>query len=164
VQSPCPSYEDLAGLVVSQAAVIREQAGVIASLTARVAEQDERIARHDVRIARQDVRIARQDVRIAELERQVGRSSSNSSQPPSQDGPAAEAEARDGAGDGGQARRRQGGQKGHPGKGLARVAVPTATSPSSHRPVVVAAATWPAPRGWSLPACRSSICRSSRSR
>jgi len=119
VQSPRPSYEDLAVLVVSQAAVIREQAGVIASLTARVAEQDERIAR--------------QDVRIAELERQVARSSSNSSQPPSQDGPAAEAhakaEARERAGQGGQARRRQGGQKGHPGKGLARVAVPDRREP-----------------------------------
>jgi uncharacterized coiled-coil protein SlyX len=106
-----PSYEVLAALVVSQAAVIE-------SLTARVAEQDERIAR--------------QDVRIAELERQVGRSSSNSSQPPSQDGPAAKArakaeqrsEAGDQAGGQARARRRQGGQKGHPGKGLARVAVP----------------------------------------
>jgi uncharacterized coiled-coil protein SlyX len=101
----------LAALVVSQAAVIE-------SLTARVAEQQERIAR--------------QDERIAELERQVGRSSSNSSQPPSQDGPAVKAQqkaeqkaqARDQGGKSGRARRRQGGQKGHPGKGLARVAVP----------------------------------------
>jgi hypothetical protein len=105
--SPRPSYEVLAALVVSQAAVIE-------SMTARVAEQDERIAR--------------QDARIAELERQVGRSSSNSSQPPSQDGPGAraraEVEPRDRGEGAQQARRRQGGQKGHPGKGLARVAVP----------------------------------------
>ena len=102
-----PTYEQLATLVVQQAAVIE-------SLAARVGEQDERIAR--------------QDARIAELERQVGRSSSNSSQPPSQDGPAAKArtkaEARDRVRDGEQAQRRQGGQKGHPGTGLVRVAVP----------------------------------------
>lgn len=88
--SPRLSYEVLAALVVSQAAVIE-------SLTARVAEQDGLIAGLNVR--------------IAELERQLGRSSSNSSQPPSQDdrsGP----------------RCRQGGQAGHPGKGLARVAAP----------------------------------------
>jgi transposase len=56
-ESSRPSYEELAALVVSQAAVIE-------SLTARVAEQE---------------------ARIAELERQLGRNSKNSSMPPSSD-------------------------------------------------------------------------------
>jgi hypothetical protein len=47
--SLCPLYEELAALVVLQAAVIREQAAVIGSLTARVIEQDELIARQDAR-------------------------------------------------------------------------------------------------------------------
>src|SRR6266498_2345030 len=57
-----------------------------------------------------------------------GRDSSNSSQPPSQDGPAAEARAKGRAGSR-RARpgRSQGGQKGHPGAGLARVAQPDET-------------------------------------
>jgi transposase len=55
-----PSREELLALIASQARVIEE-------LTARVATQD---------------------ARIAELERQLGRNSRNSSQPPSTDGPA----------------------------------------------------------------------------
>jgi hypothetical protein len=60
---------------------------------------------------------------VASLRRQAGRDSSNSSQPPSQDGPAAEARAKARAGSR-RARpgRSQGGQKGHPGAGLAWVA------------------------------------------
>jgi transposase len=54
-----PSREELLALIASQARVIEE-------LTARVATQD---------------------ARIAELERQLGRNSRNSSQPPSSDGP-----------------------------------------------------------------------------
>ena len=93
-------------------------------------------------------------VELAALRRQVGRDSSNSSQPPSQDGPGAEAKARaekraqqqeaageqdsggegasvDGpAGQGGAAKKRkQGGQRGHRGSGLARVADPQHTKP-----------------------------------
>jgi transposase len=55
-----PSREELLALIESQA-------GVIVELTARIAAQD---------------------ARIAELERQLGRNSRNSSQPPSADGPA----------------------------------------------------------------------------
>jgi transposase len=108
-----PSYEQLATLVVQQAAVIE-------SLQARVASLE---------------------AEVVSLRRQVRRDSSNSSQPPSQDGPAAKAERKTRSDDRGteadgeqdeqpgrsawrQPRRRQGGQKGHPGKGLARVAVP----------------------------------------
>jgi transposase len=90
-------------------------------------------------------------VELAALQRQVGRDSSNSSQPPSQDGPGARAKARadkraqqeaagerdsdaEGAGDDGPAgqggaakKRKQGGQRGHRGSGLARVADPRHT-------------------------------------
>jgi hypothetical protein len=97
---PQPSYEQLARLVVQQAAVIE-------SLQARVGSLE---------------------AEVVSLRRQVRRDSSDSSQPPSQDGPAAKAERRTERGRSGgkpsARRRRQGGQKGHPGKGLERVAVP----------------------------------------
>jgi transposase len=65
---------------------------------------------------------------VAALRRQAGRDSSNSSRPPSQDGPAAEAKSRARAGSR-QARtgRPQGGQKGHPGANLAWAARPDQT-------------------------------------
>ena len=95
-----PSYEELAARVAELLAVVAEQAALIGSLRAEVAA----------------------------LRRQAGRDSSNSSQPPSQDGPAAEAKAKARSGSR-RARpgRSQGGQKGHPGAGLARVAQPDET-------------------------------------
>jgi len=95
-----PSYEELAARVAELLTVVAEQAALIGSLRAEVAA----------------------------LRRQAGRDSSNSSQPPSQDGPAAEARAKGRAGSR-RARpgRSQGGQKGHPGAGLARVAQPDET-------------------------------------
>lgn len=89
-------------------------------------------------------------VELASLRRQVGRDSSNSSQPPSQDGPGAQAKARaekragrqdgsdgPGAGEDGSCgesgttakKRKQGGQRGHRGSGLVRVADPQHTKP-----------------------------------
>jgi transposase len=57
-------------------------------------------------------RVARQDERIVQLERRLGRSSRNSSQPPSADPPgSAPRRGKDSSG------RRQGGQSGHLGKG-----------------------------------------------
>jgi len=56
-------------------------------------------------------RVARQDERIAKLERELGRSSRNSSQPPSQDPPGAPKRGKDRSG------RKPGGQPGHEGKG-----------------------------------------------
>ena len=93
-----PSYEDLAARVAELLAVVAEQAALIESLRAEVAA----------------------------LRRQAGRDSSNSSQPPSQDSPAAEAKARAGSR---RTRpgRAQGGQKGHRGASLTRVARPDET-------------------------------------
>ncbi len=95
-----PSYEELAARVAELLAVVAEQAALIESLRAEVAA----------------------------LRRQAGRDSPDSSQPPSQDGPAAGAKAKARA-----ASRRarpgrpQGGQKGHPGAGLQMAARPDET-------------------------------------
>jgi transposase/uncharacterized coiled-coil protein SlyX len=95
-----PSYEELAAQVAELKAVVAEQAALIEALRAEVAA----------------------------LRRQAVRDSSNSSQPPSRDGPAAEAKAKIRAGSR-RARpgRPQGGQKGHPGAGLAWAARPDQT-------------------------------------
>ena len=69
------------------------------------------LVRMDEQIARLSARVAEQDERIAQLERRVGRSSRNSSQPPSQDPPGAPKRGKDPSG------RRAGGQPGHEGKG-----------------------------------------------
>jgi transposase len=95
-----PSYEELAARVAELTAVVAEQAALIESLRAEVAA----------------------------LRRQAGRNSSNSSQPPSRDGPGAEAKAKARA----RSRRArpgraQGGQKGHPGASLAWAARPDET-------------------------------------
>jgi transposase len=108
-----PSYEELAALVVRQAASLSEQASLIESMR----------------------------VELAALRRRVDRDSSNSSQPPSKDGLGAKAKAKvdkragDQPGEQGPAgsvdkpRRRQGGQPGHRGSGLARVAKPDRSEP-----------------------------------
>jgi hypothetical protein len=121
---PPPSYEELAALVAEQAARLAEQAVLIEALR----------------------------VELEALRRQVGRDSSNSSQPPSTDGPAAKAKARaarlqaerqgeqpvppspegkpaGGESGRGRSRRKQGGQPGHPGSGLAPVATPDRREP-----------------------------------
>jgi len=91
-----PSYEELAARNAELLAVVAEQSALIESLRAEVAA----------------------------LRRQAGRDSSNSSQPPSQDGPAAGAKAARRAARRG---RPQGGQKGHPGASLAWAARPDET-------------------------------------
>jgi hypothetical protein len=115
-----PSYEELAVLVAEQAVQLAEQAVLIEALR----------------------------VELEALRRQAGRDSSNSSQPPSTDGPAAKAKAKaarrlageqagpspegqPAAGDPGRgrARRKQGGQPGHRGSGLAPVATPDHREP-----------------------------------
>ncbi len=96
-----PSYEELAARNAELVAVVAEQAALIEALRAEVAA----------------------------LRRQVSRDSSNSSQPPSQDGPAAKAEKRAGRREARRTRpgRPQGGQKGHPGASLAWAARPDET-------------------------------------
>jgi transposase len=115
-----PSYGELAALVAEQAAQLAEQAVLIEALR----------------------------VELEALRRQLGRDSSNSSQPPSTDSPAAKARAKAGrrtAGDqgeqapqqssagqpptggAGRVRRLQGGQPGHRGSGLTPVATPDRT-------------------------------------
>jgi hypothetical protein len=104
-----PSYGELAVLVAEQAAQLAEQAVLIEALR----------------------------VELEALRRQAGRDSSNSSQPPSTDGPAAKAKAKAARRSAGQSpegqpaagepgpgrrRRKQGGQPGHRGSGLAPVA------------------------------------------
>jgi hypothetical protein len=125
-----PSYEELAALVAAQGVQLAEQARQLAE-QARLIE------------------VMR--VELAALRRQAGRDSTNSSQPPSQDGPAAKARAAKGSGDSadapqasdadrptshkrGTATRKQGGQPGHRGRGLARVANPDRTEPVEPAP------------------------------
>jgi transposase len=69
------------------------------------------LQRMDEQIERLEKRVARQDERIATLERQLGRSSRNSSQPPSADPPGAPPRGK------GRSGRKPGGQPGHEGKG-----------------------------------------------
>jgi len=70
------------------------------------------LLRMDEQIRRLEKRVAAQDERIAQLERRVGRSSRNSSQPPSSDPPGqALKRGKDRSG------RKQGAQDGHEGKG-----------------------------------------------
>jgi transposase len=71
--------------------------------------QNERL---EAQVQKLTARVARQDERIATLERQLGRSSRNSSQPPSADPPGSSPRrGKDPSG------RKQGGQPGHEGKG-----------------------------------------------
>jgi len=70
------------------------------------------LLRMDEQIQRLEQRVAQQDERIAQLERRLGRSSRNSSQPPSADPPSAPPRrGKDPSG------RKPGGQPGHGGKG-----------------------------------------------
>jgi transposase len=109
-----PSYEELAARNAELAAQNAELTARVAELLAVAAEQA--------------ALIEALRAEVAALRRQAGRDSSNSSQPPSQDGPAAEAKSRARAGRRGvRPGRAQGGQKGHPGAGLAWAARPDET-------------------------------------
>jgi len=126
-ESPVPpSYEDLAALVSVLSAQLSEQSTLLSE---------------------QSKLIEALRVELAALRRDAGRDSSNSSQPPSQDGPASKAKGKagkdsgestdtsaDGPVDGSSEpakpdtrKRKQGGQPGHRGSGLARVACPDRT-------------------------------------
>ena len=98
-------------------------------LAARNAELTARVAELLAVVAEQAALIETLRAEVAALRRQAGRDSSNSSQPPSQDGPAAEAKKKAGQREARRARpgRPQGGQKGHPGASLAWAARPDET-------------------------------------
>ena len=72
---------------------------------------DRQIQELAAQVARQEALIAKQGERIAQLERRLNRSSRNSSQPPSADGPSAPIRSKDPSG------RPRGAQPGHEGKG-----------------------------------------------
>ena len=134
MSEPPPSYAELAALVAEQAAQLAEQAA---------------------QLAEQAMLIEALRVELEALRRQVGRDSSNSSQPPSTDGPAAKAKAKAKAeaeaarqqaeqqgqlspeeqsaatepSGRGRPRRKQGGQPGHRGSGLVPVATPDRREP-----------------------------------
>ena len=82
-------------------AVYEQGKDVVVSLLLRMDEQIEKLA----------ARVVAQDERIAKLERQLGRSSRNSSQPPSADLPSSPPRSKSPTG------RKQGAQPGHEGKG-----------------------------------------------
>ena len=92
-----------------------------AELAARNAELTARVSELPAVVAEQAALIEKLRAEVAALRRQAGRDSSNSSQPPSQDSPAAEAKAKAARRAGG---RPQGGQKGHRGANLAWTARP----------------------------------------
>jgi transposase len=98
-------------------------------LAARNAELTARVAELLAVVAEQAAMIETLRAEVAALRRQAGRDSSNSSQPPSQDGPAAEGKKKAGRREARRARpgRAQGGQKGHPGASLAWSARPDET-------------------------------------
>jgi len=93
-----------------EAEAIYEQGRVaVVSVLLALSVQNERL---EAQVEKLTARVARQDERIATLERQLGRSSRNSSQPPSADLPSSPPRrGKDPSG------RRQGGQPGHEGKG-----------------------------------------------
>jgi Family of unknown function (DUF6444) len=70
-------------------------------------------------VAEQGALIEALRAEVAALRRQAGRDSSNSPQPPSQDGPAAGGKAKASGSRRARPGRAQGGQKGHPGASLA---------------------------------------------
>ena len=112
---------------------------------AQLAEQAAQLAEQAAQLAEQAMLIEALRVELEALRRQAGRDSSNSSQPPSTDGPSAKAKAKAGkrlgpepqpspdgqpSADGpDRPRRKQGGQPGHPGSGLAPVATPDRREP-----------------------------------
>ncbi len=96
-------------------------------LAARHAELTARVSELLAVVAEQAALIETLRTEVAALRRQAGRDSSNSSRPPSQDGPAAEAKAAKRAARRARPARPQGGQKGHPGASLAWAARPDET-------------------------------------
>jgi transposase len=94
---------------VEAEAIYEQGRDAVVEVLLALSAQNERLA---AQVEQLTARVARQDERIAGLERQLGRSSRNSSQPPSADPPSTPPRrGKDPSG------RKQGGQPGHEGKG-----------------------------------------------
>jgi transposase len=89
-------------------AIYEQGREAVVSVLLALSAQNERL---EAQVERLTARVVRQDERIATLERQLGRSSRNSSQPPSDDPPSALPRSK------GRSGRKQGAQPGHEGKG-----------------------------------------------
>lgn len=89
-------------------AIYEQGRDAVVDVLLALSAQNERLA---AQVEKLTAKVARQDERIATLERQLSRSSRNSSQPPSADPPSAPPRSKSPTG------RRQGAQPGHEGKG-----------------------------------------------
>jgi len=89
-------------------AIYEQGRDAVVSVLLALSAQNERL---EAQVEKLTARVARQDERIATLERELGRSSRNSSRPPSADPPSALPRAK------GRSGRKQGAQPGHEGKG-----------------------------------------------
>jgi transposase len=89
-------------------AIYEQGRDAVVSVLLALSAQNERL---EAQVQKLTARVACQDERMAALERQLGRSSRNSSQPPSADPPSAPRRGKDPSG------RKQGAQPGHEGKG-----------------------------------------------
>jgi len=105
----------------TQARHIRAQGELIDTQAQQFRTQGELVETH-AQLETQGELVETLEAQVAELERRLGMDSSNSSTPPSQDRP--EAAAKRTRGRRGVSGREQGGQPGHPGRSLQRVAVP----------------------------------------
>jgi transposase len=93
---------------VEAEAIYDQGRDVVVRVLLELSAQNERLSEQ---VEKLTARVVRQDERIATLERQLGRSSRNSSQPPSQDPPGSPPRGKGSSG------RKPGGQPGHEGKG-----------------------------------------------
>ncbi len=116
--------------IAVQAKLIHGQAELIEGQAKQLDGQAELIEGQAKQLGTQARLIEVLQAQVEELERRLGMDSSNSSSPPSRDGPAAKAEQQQRRRDQrGVAGREQGGQPGHPGHRLERVAVPDRVEP-----------------------------------
>jgi transposase len=99
---------------VEAEAVFEQGRDAVVSVLLALCEQNERLG---AQVEKLTARVAAQDARIAGLERQLGRSSRNSSQPPSADPPGQRRASRGRSRDKDSSGRSQGAQSGHEGHG-----------------------------------------------
>jgi len=108
-------------VIAGQATLLTAQEARIGMQARQIATQGELIAAQAAQLETLGELVEALQAQIAELERRLGMDSSNSSTPPSKDRPGAATRQRGRRGGSG---RERGGQPGHPGRSLQRVAVP----------------------------------------